>query len=164
MEFRFIFSQYSSTIGSFIYPGTENELVQKSSDTYLIGRNFQLKYTHSSLLPYVDDDINPIGNEITLQYNYEMNKFNPESNYEVEDGILKPLYDNFNFHRVELNWKMHVGLWKGHTINSTFRAGSILGPAQPDFFDFYLAVLRLECKFISFYALSGNEVGWLNLT
>ncbi len=163
LEFRFIFSQYSSTIGSFIYPGTENELVQKSSDTYLIGRNFQLKYTHSSLLPYVDDDINPIGNEITLQYNYEMNKFNPESNYEVEDGILKPLYDNFNFHRVELNWKMHVGLWKGHTINSTFRAGSILGPAQPDFFDFYLGGL-VGMKSYPFYALSGNEVGWLNLT
>ncbi len=163
LEFRFIFSQYSSTIGSFIYPGTTNELVQKSTDTYLIGRNFQLKYTHKMYLPYVDDDINPIGREITLQYNYEMNKFNPESNYEVEDGILKPLYDNFNFHRLELNWQEHIGLGKGHTVSSTLRAGSVLGPAVPDFFDFYLGGL-IGMKSYPFYALSGNEVGWLNFT
>ncbi|RJP74254.1 MAG: biopolymer transporter Tol [Ignavibacteriales bacterium] len=163
LEFRFIFSQYSSTIGSFIYPGTTNELVQKSTDTYLIGRNFQLKYTHKMYLPYIDDDINPIGREITLQYNYEMNKFNPESNYEVEDGILKPLYDNFNFHRLELNWQEHVGLGEGHTINGILRAGTVLGAAVPDFFDYYLGGL-IGMKSYPFYALSGNEIGWLNLT
>ncbi len=163
LEFRFIFSQYSSTIGSFIYPGTTNELVQKSTDTYLIGRNFQLKYTHKMYLPYIDDDINPIGREITLQYNYEMNKFNPESNYEVEDGILKPLYDNFNFHRLELNWQEHVGLGNGHTINGIIRAGTVLGAAVPDFFDYYLGGL-IGMKSYPFYALSGNEIGWLNLT
>jgi hypothetical protein len=114
-------------------------------------------------LPYVDDDINPIGREITLQYNYEMNKFNPESNYEVEDGILKPLYDNFNFHRLELNWQEHIGLGKGHTVNSTLRAGSVLGSAVPDFFDFYLGGL-IGMKSYPFYALSGNEIGWLNFT
>lgn len=164
LEFRFIFSQYSSTIGSFIYPGSDPpQLVQKSSDTYLIGRNLQIKYTHSVWLPYIDDDINPVGREVNLQYNYEFNEFNPESNYEVADGILKPIYNHYNFHRVELNWKECIPLWKSNTISAQFRAASILGNTVPDFFDYYLGGL-IGMKSYPFYAISGNRVGWLNLT
>lgn len=162
LEFRFIFSRYQSTIGSFILPDS-SDVYPKTSDTYLIGRNFQLTYRHQTLLPYIDSDINPIGRDIELRYNYELNKFNPDNNYEVVDGMLKPLYDNFNFHRVELNWKEYFPLGKGHSISSHFRAGSILGGIVPDFFDFYLGGL-IGMKSYPYYAVSGNEVGWLKLT
>src|SRR5690606_12364994 len=97
LEFRFIFSRYSAALGSFIVPNI-NQLYPTTNDTYLIGRNFQLKYTLDALVPYVDSEINPIGAQVELTYNYESNKFNEDGEYVVEDGILKPQYKDFNFH------------------------------------------------------------------
>ncbi|MCU7492053.1 MAG: biopolymer transporter Tol [Ignavibacteria bacterium] len=165
LEFRFIYSTYTSTLGSFTLPTRPDELYQKTKDTYLIGRNFQIKYHHELLLPYIDSDINPVGSEIDLQYNYEMNKFNLHNNFTVEDGILKSAYDNFDFNRLELNVKEHIPLWKGHTLTAQFRGASILSRMADttDFFDYYLGGL-IGMKSYPFYAVSGKHLGWLNLT
>ena len=162
LEFRFIFSQYTASLGSFLLPN-DNGLYPTTNDTYLIGRNLQIKYSLDALLPYVDDEINPVGAQLDVTYNYEFNKFNSEGEYLVEDGILKPKYSDFNFHRVELNSKLHFPLWENHTLTLRLRGGTILGPAVPDFFDFYLGGL-IGMKAYPFYAVSGNEIAWANLT
>jgi Tol biopolymer transport system component len=162
IEFRFIFSQYQATIGSFIIP-LINELYSTTHDTYLIGRNFQVKYTFDGLLPYVDAEINPVGVEADLTYNYEFNKYNEDGEYEAVDGILKPSYKDFNFHRLELNSKIHIPTFERHTVTAQVRAGTIFGPTVPDFFDYYLGGL-VGMRAYPFYAISGNEVLWLNLT
>lgn len=162
LEFRFIFSRYTAELAGFVIP-QNNVLYPTTNDTYLIGRNFQVTYTIEQMLPYKDADINPIGFNAELRYNYELNKFNNEGNYTVEDGILKPQYNNYNFHKLELNSKLHFPLWAKHTLTAQLRAGTIFGPKVPDFFDFYLGGL-IGMKAYPFYALSGNEVGWLNLT
>jgi len=161
LEFRFIFSRYSAALGSFILP--DNTLYPTTDDTYLIGRNFQLKYSFNLEAPYRHSDINPRGGQLDLTYNYELNKFNEDGEYVVEDGLLKPQYDNFNFHRLELNSRIHFSLWADHVLTAQVRAGTIFGPPQPDFFDFYLGGL-IGMKAYPFYAISGNELGWLNLT
>jgi Tol biopolymer transport system component len=162
LEFRFIYSQYSAAIGSFIFPNSST-LYPSSSDEYFIGRNFQLTYTHNSIYPSTDRDINPVGFQIEAKYNFESNKYNPESEYEVEDGVLIPVYKNYNFHRVELNLGNSFSIFDSHTLSSRFRAASILGPTLPDFFDFYLGGL-VGMKSYPFYAVSGNELLWVNLT
>jgi len=162
LELRFIFSQYSASLGSFLLPN-DNGLYPTTNDTYLIGRNFQFKYSLDALVPYVDAEINPVGIKLDLQYNYEFNEFNNEGSYVVEDGLLKPKYNHFNFHRLELNSKIHFPLWGYHTLTLGLRGGTILGPAVPDFFDFYLGGL-IGMKAYPFYAISGNELTWVNLT
>ncbi len=162
LELRFIYSQYTATLGSFKIPN-EPVLYPTTDDKYFIGRNIQLKYNHKNLIPTTDTDINPIGREVELTYNYEFNKFNDEGNYKIEDGLLLPVYNNFRFHRVELLWKEYIAVMKDHTLNATFRAASILGHAVPDFFDFYLGGL-IGMKSYPFYSISGNELGWFNLT
>ncbi|RPI70718.1 MAG: hypothetical protein EHM47_11625 [Ignavibacteriales bacterium] len=162
LEFRFIFSRYSAALGAFFLPNSLG-LYPTTDDTYLIGRNFQLKYTLDALLHYRDADINPVGVQLSLIYNYEMNKFNSDAEYVVEDGLLKPSYNDFNFHRLELNSKLHLPLWADHTLTAQLRGGSILGPEVPDFFDFYLGGL-IGMKSYPFYAVSGNEIAWVNLT
>ncbi|MCB9259344.1 MAG: PD40 domain-containing protein [Ignavibacteriales bacterium] len=162
LEFRFIYSQYSAAIGSFIFPGSTT-LYPSSSDDYFIGRNLQLTYTHNAVYPNVDRDINPIGMQIELKYNYEMNQYNPESEYEVENGVLVPVYRDYNFHRVELNFGNFYQVFDDHTLSAKLRLGTILGPQVPDFFDFYLGGL-VGMKGYPFYAVSGNELAWLNLT
>ncbi|MFC2136094.1 biopolymer transporter Tol [Bacteroidota bacterium] len=163
LEFRFVFSEYTATLGSFIIPESGNTLYPKSDDTYFIGRSLQMKYTHDYILPTLDTDINPVGRNVELHYTYEFNKYNPNSEYEVEGGILQPVYQNFNFHKLELNWEEYMQVVRDHTFNIHFRAGSILGPEVPDFFDFYLGGL-IGMKSYPFYAVNGNEIGWINLS
>ncbi|MDH7603475.1 MAG: biopolymer transporter Tol [Melioribacter sp.] len=162
LEFRFVLSSYTATLGSFIFPNT-NILYPTTNDTYFIGRDLQIKYVHDGIKPTVDSDINPIGRKIEFKYDYEFNRYNPDGEYTVEDGMLKPKYKNFNFHRIELNWKEFFEIQKDHTLTTQFRIASILGPTVPDFFDFYLGGL-IGMKSYPFYSISGNELSWLNLT
>lgn len=162
LEFRFIFSRYSAELAAFIIP-QNNILYPTTNDIYLIGRNFQLSYSVEQMLPHKDAEINPIGFKADIKYNFESNKFNNEGNYVVEDGILKPQYNTYNFHKLELNSQAHFPLWAKHTLTAQLRAGTIFGPQVPDFFDFYLGGL-IGMKAYPFYAISGNEIGWLNLT
>jgi Tol biopolymer transport system component len=162
LEFRFIFSRYTANLSSFLLPDKKT-LYPSSNDTYLIGRNFQIKYTLDAEAPYIDSDINPVGTHLELQYNYEFNKFNPDGKYTVVDGILQPDYTNFNFHRVELNLQSHYPITHTQTISARVRAGAILGPSQPDFFDYFLGGL-IGMREYPFYSISGNKVAWLNLT
>lgn len=162
IEFRFIFSQYSASIGSFVFPNSQ-VLYPSSSDNYFIGRNFQLAYNYSSYFPTIDTDINPVGISLETKYNYENNKYNPESEYEVKNGVLIPVYNNYAFHKIEINFTNHFSVFKDHTFSTRIRAASILGAAVPDFFDFYLGGL-IGMKSYPFYSISGNELAWLNLT
>ncbi len=164
LEFRYIFSRYSADLGSFIIPLYEPPtLYPATSDTYLIGSNFQLKYTLDMIEPSVDEEINPVGMNLDLTYNYELNKFNPEGNYSYSNGILTPIYNNYNFSRLELNSKIHFPLWHRQTLTTQLRLGTIFGPQVPEFFDFYLGGI-IGMKAYPFYAVSGNRVGWLNVT
>ncbi|PID59820.1 MAG: biopolymer transporter Tol [Ignavibacteriae bacterium] len=162
LELRFIYSKYTAAIGSFLL-ADKKTLYPSSSDDYFLGRNLQLTYSFRSIYPNVDADINPLGLEIEAKYNYEFNKYNNDSEYKYEDGVLVPLYNNFNFHKVELNLKNHMYIIKDHTLSTYLRVGSILGKTVPDFFDFYLGGL-VGMKSYPFYAVSGNELAWLNLT
>ncbi|MBK8945674.1 MAG: PD40 domain-containing protein [Ignavibacteriae bacterium] len=162
LEFRFIYSQYSAAIESFVFPNTTT-LYPSSSDNYFIGKNLQLTYSFNSIYPTTDSDINPVGIEVEAKYNYEMNKYNPDGEYDIKNGVLVPIYKNFSFHRLELNLKNYFQIYDEHTLSARFRLGTILGPQVPDFFDFYLGGL-IGMKGYPFYAISGNELAWINLT
>ena len=163
LQFKFAYSTYTATIGSFILPDQNNTLYPTFNDNYFIGRNFETRYTWKAILPSKDNEINPVGFSIDLAYNYEFNKYNESGSYEAVDGILKPKFSNFNFHRLELKSGLYLPVFDSHTINASFRVGSILGPPVPDFFDFYLGGL-IGMKAYPFYAVSGNEVAWFDLT
>ena len=164
LELRFIYSRYSAMLGSFVVAvNDQNVLSPATDDTYLIGKNIQLKYSVKNHTPNVDEEINPEGYSFDLLYNYEFNEFNKDNEYKIEAGIWKPQYKNFNFHRLEINSQYHLATFDHHTFSARVRMGTIFGPQMPDFFDFYLGGM-IGMKAYPFYAISGNEVGWLNLT
>ncbi|MEW5843751.1 MAG: biopolymer transporter Tol [Bacteroidota bacterium] len=162
LEMRFIYSSYTATLGSFIFPNTAI-LYPTTDDTYLIGRDFQVKYNHEGIKPTTDSDINPVGRKVEVKYDYESNRYNPDGNYEVSDGYLVPVYQNFDFSRLEVNWKEYIQVFKDNTLNFQLRVAGILGKTVPDFFDFYLGGL-IGMKSYPFYSVSGNKLGWLNVT
>jgi len=164
LEFRYIFSRYSDDLSSFIVPNSDPaELYPATNDFYFIGNVFQLKYTLDMTKPAVDDEINPIGTLVDLNYNYELNKFNPYGNYTVVNGILEPVYNNYDFHRLELNTEIRFPVFESSTLTTKLRLGNIFGPTVPDFFDFYLGGI-VGMKAYPFYAVSGNKIGWFDLT
>ncbi len=155
LELRYTYSSYTAGIGSFISP-IDQSLSPKFYDTYLVGSNFQLKYDFLARKIYIDSDINPLGFSSTLKYNYEMNQFNPDGEYTIEDGVLKPDYKDFNFHKIETTLEYGLDLYKKNSLNFKLRGGTIFGPAVPDFFDFYIGGLT-GIRAYSFYSISGNE-------
>lgn len=163
LQLKYAYSSYTASLGSFFLPDEDNTLYPTTKDNYFNGNNIEAKYTWHAILPTKDDEINPIGIDLNLTYNYEFNNFNNEGNYEVVDGLLKPQYNKFNFHRLELKTGLYLPTFESHTFNTTLRFGTIFGPEQPDFFDFYLGGL-LGMKAYPFYAVSGNEIAWLNFT
>lgn len=157
MEFRFAHSRYTSIIETFLNPFT-SQFVPGSSDLYLIANDLSLLFTLNAIAPSRTSEINPVGRKIRLRVGRELNKFNGDGEYEITTTGLTPLYKTINFTRVELNWREHLPFFfKNQTITASFRAGTILGPAVDDFFDFYAGGL-IGMKGYPFYSLGGNEM------
>ena len=163
LELRYAHSRYTASIGSFILPA-RGDLVQAFSELYFIGNALSMTLTYERIAQSRTQEINPVGRKIRLRYDYEFNKFNPTSDYEVANGLLVPKYQSPTFHRVEVNWREHQRLpgWK-HTLSLQLRGGSILGGTVDDFFDFYIGGLA-GMKGYPFYSLGGNEFVYTNLT
>jgi Tol biopolymer transport system component len=164
LELRFIFSRYIATLASFVIETPDEAILYPTTDdTYFIGRDFRLSYNFEALKPTRDTDINPVGMKVDFTYDYEWNEFNNENEYMIEDGLLKPKYNDYNFHRLLIDGSLYFPLWSDHTLTVRLAGGSILGPAVPDFFDFYIGGL-IGFKAYPFYSLSGNEFTWMDLT
>jgi hypothetical protein len=168
IKLGYTLSRYNANIGSFINPNELNPaaaVIPAFRSTYLIGNTFSLQLRHNGIVPNLERDINPTGRTIALNYSLELNKFNPNGNFEINNsGEVVPLYTQFNFSRLELAWDEHLPfLFPMHTLSVSVRAGSILGPSVDSFFDFYAGGIA-GMKGYPFYALGGNKVGTVNLT
>ncbi len=153
----FTLSRYSAEVKSFMIPETKT-LVPSSDDVYFIGRVFYLNFSFRDIYPRRNSDINPVGRKFNLRLNYELNKLNPDGTYELKDGFLVPVYKNFNFLRIELNWNEYIKLpINEHTFGLILRYGNIVGKPVDEFLNFYIGGL-IGMRGYSFYSLGGNEV------
>ena len=156
-ELRYAHSRYTSIIDNFINPET-NTLMTGSSDLYLIANTLTLSFSLDHILQSRTDAINPTGRRVLLRIGQEWNLFNGDGEYEVTSTGLQPVYKDVDFQRIELQWREHLPLFfTSHTLTATFRAGTIVGPAVDEFFDFYASGL-LGMKGYPFYAMGGNEM------
>ncbi len=163
LRLGFTLSRYNADIGTFVNPN-DNTQYPSFRTTYLIANTWSAQVRHVDIMPSREREINPVGRVATLRYAYERNRFNPNGDYEVRNGFLVPIYTPFNFHRVELQWNEYIPLPVArHTVGFAFRAGSILGGAVDDFFDFYAGGFT-GMRGYPFYALGGNEIASLNIS
>ncbi len=161
-------SRYNANIGSFINPNEQNPaaaVVPAFRSAYLIGNTIFLQLHHNGIVPNLERDINPTGRTISLNYSLELNKFNPNGNFVVNDaGEVVPIYTEFDFSRLELSWNEHLPFFfPKHTVTVSVRAGGILGKPVDSFFDFYGGGIA-GMKGYPFYALGGNRIATVNLT
>ena len=161
LKLAYTLSRYNADVGSFLIPsvgvspGFRNE--------YLIGNTFSAHLRHESIHLTVDKDINPVGRTISLRYTYESDKFNPESEYEIENGLLVPQYTNPQFQRLEASWNEHLAMpFKRHTLTLSLRRNTSFNKRLDDFFDFYVGGFT-GMRGYPFYALGGSEVATASL-
>jgi Tol biopolymer transport system component len=160
LKLGYALSRYNADIGSFLVPGVG--VSAGFRNLYLIGNTLSAQLVHDGIALTVDRAINPVGRAFTLRYAYEFNKFNPEGEYTIENGVLVPQYVNPSFHRVELLWNEHVALpFPKHTLSVSVRRASTLGKQVDDFFDFYAGGF-IGMRGYPFYALGGNDIAVLS--
>lgn len=162
MRAGFTYSSYSSKLSTFVIPSI-NRQVSASSTNYFTGRDLSLAYSYSSFLPNKNDDINPIGRYFRLKYDYEINDLNPELVID-DQGNVTEAFEKAKFHRLEGDLLQGFGLFNNtHSISLRLRGGTIFGPQQDNFFDFYATGFP-NMKGYPFYALGGNRYATANLT
>lgn len=161
LQFKTVYSRYSADLSSFLLPG--NILYPATFEIYLRGWTFNLIYNFENILLKKDNDINPLGTRLNLNFEYSTNDFNPETYYDENEGALLTKYGKTKYSRIELNLMQALKLpIDKHSLTIKTRAGTTLGPETDSFFDFYLGGL-IGMKSYPFYAISGNEIFHLNL-
>jgi Tol biopolymer transport system component len=156
----FTASRYSSKFDAFTIPQIGQ--IPSTSTNYFNGRDLSLTYTYNNFAFSKNDDINPIGRHIRLKYDYEFNYLNPTLVVNEQGNVVEE-FNSAKFHRIEGDWAESFGLFKDHSIGFNLKAGSILGPAQDNFFDFYVSGFP-GMKGYPFYAIGGNRYASANLT
>nr|HMT12393.1 biopolymer transporter Tol [Ignavibacteria bacterium] len=162
MRAGFTISKYSSKLSTFVIPSI-NRQVSASSTNYFTGRDLSLAYTYNEFLPNKNDDINPIGRYFRLKYDYEINDLNPELVID-DQGNVTEAFEKAKFHRLEGDLLQGFGLFNNsHSLSLRLRGGTIFGPRQDNFFDFYASGFP-NMKGYPFYAIGGNRYATANLT
>ncbi len=159
--------RYGADIGSFVNPnatpGDPSALISSFRNVYFIGNSFNARLAMDLIHPSVDRDINPVGRTVLLRYSYEIDKFNPEGEFDFSSGLPVPQYQRFVLHRGEFQWNEHLALpWKRHTLTVGLRTAGIIGKTADSFFDDYAGGV-LGMKGYPFYALGGNTIGTASL-
>jgi Tol biopolymer transport system component len=155
-------SRYSQDFGGWQHPIFG--WIPASTSTYFIGNTFSAKFKYDGILRTLDQDINPVGRLISLKYSYEINKFNPLDSITIVNGLPVPIYTNYNFYRLELNWAEHIALpLSKQTLTLGLNAAGILGHSVDEFFDYYAGGF-VGMRGYPFYAIGGNTAVSLNAT
>ncbi|MDT8323292.1 MAG: biopolymer transporter Tol, partial [Bacteroidota bacterium] len=163
LELGYTHNRYTSTIGQFRNPATDN-LVPATDNLYFVGNDISAVLRYRNLVPTRDREINPIGLRLTLFYNYEFNNFNPDGDFEFRNGILVPLYTDFNFQRFDLHAMVASRLpWLDHSLTLRLRGATILGDEVDDFFNYYAGGIT-GMQGYTYYALGGNELATAQVT
>jgi hypothetical protein len=163
LEFRYAHSRYTSLLDSFVFPAT-GALQPATSDLYLIGNTLTLTGTVDAIIPSRTSGVNPVGRRISVKLSYEFNKFAATDTagyrkYEIRNGYLEPLYDRFDYPRLELGWKEYLPFFfRNHTLVLSGKFGTIFGPPVDEYFDFYAGGL-VGMRGYPFYSISGNTMG-----
>ncbi len=165
VELRYAHSRYSSDIGSFQLVNPRSvDLVSSSSDLYLIANTIALQFKTKAIFPSRNMEINPVGRKASLKFTQEFNQYNGSGQYAVSStGLLRPVYDDVNFLRAELDWKEYLPFFfRNHTLNLSLKGGATIGPPADEFFNLYAGGL-VGMKGYSFYSIGGNELATVGL-
>jgi len=162
LRLGYSYSNYSYTVDAFGLPST-GATSRSFSETYFKANDFSLKYNYDYTYPNKNSDINPIGRNISLLFDYELSDINPT--LEVDDqGNQITNFEKRNLPKFYGTWSEGFGLFNNkHSLTLKLSGGTIFGPPVESFYDFYATGLP-GMKGYPFYSLGGGRMAVANLT
>lgn len=164
-EVAYRYSPYRVTTERFF--STEfQESIAESSSRYFIGKAVTGRVRSEILARHRHADVFEDGLKMQLDFETESGRL--LDRFDVEDGVLAPVYENDRVHRVTIDTyfgKRLPGnpLRAMHGASVRLRLSTILGSEVDSFYNDYAGGL-VGARGYPFYALGGNETAWLQLS
>ncbi|NNE71250.1 MAG: hypothetical protein HKN29_12920, partial [Rhodothermales bacterium] len=153
------YSPYRVTTEQF-FSKELSQTIPETSSRYFIGRSFRLKAYFEAMEPHRHMDVVPEG--IKIEASLEREKGRLLDKFDVDDGILTPVYSDDTVLRFTLDGRYSTRIIKQpqpHGLSARFRASLVLGGEVNDFYDDYVGGLT-GARGYPFYALGGNKTAW----
>lgn len=161
-ELTYRYSPYRVTTERFF--STEfQQSIDESSSRYFIGKALTGQLRSELLARHRHADVFADGLKLQLNYEYEIGRL--LDRFDVEDGVLAPVYENDKTHRVTFDGYFGKRLPGNpmnamHGLSLRFRSSAIVGPDVDSFYNDYVGGL-IGARGYPFYALGGNETFWV---
>lgn len=153
LELGIGYSPYSVSTESF-FSEEFQEQIPGSTSEYFRGSKYSISYVADLTLPTRHADIAPTGVRTSLAYRYEPGRLLQD--FEVDDGLLSPVYSRDFNHSIEFNNRVGFSLHQETTALLTTRAFSYLNKPENYFYMDYTGGL-IGMRSYPFFALGGRQ-------
>lgn len=147
------YSPYSVSTESF-FSEEFQEQIPGSTSEYFKGSKYSLSYVADLTLPTRHADIAPKGILTSLSYRFEPGRLLQD--FEVNDGLLSPVYSRDLNHSIEFNYRVGFSLLDETTAIFTTRGFSYLNKPDNYFYMDYAGGL-VGMRSYPFFALGGRQ-------
>lgn len=151
------YSPYSVSTDGFLSEELQQFIPGSTSD-YFKGNTISASYIAELIEPSRNRDITPIGIKGQLTYRYQPSRLLNE--FEVNDGILSPVYDKISNHSLELKFRHGFSLRGDDAAMITTRAFSYLNKPDDYFYLDYIGGLT-GLRSYPFFAVGGQRTAFL---
>ncbi len=159
LELGFQYTPYQVTVNPF-FSREFKQVLAASTSQYYIGRGLNATYYLNTDVYHVHDDVAPLGFRGYARYSYQPAEL--LDNYKLEDGLLIPVYQNFQNQSVEVRGRYGFKLGNQFlSLNSRFF--SYLNTQDEYFFLDYIGGL-IGMRSYSFFALGGSTTAFSTLS
>lgn len=153
LELGIGYSPYSVSTESF-FSEEFQEQIPGSTSEYFKGSKYSISYVADLTLPTRHADIAAKGLYTSLSYRFEPGRLLQD--FEVEDGLLSPVYSRDLNHSVEFNNRIGFSLYEETTAMLTTRGFSYLNKPDQYFYMDYTGGL-VGMRSYPFFALGGRQ-------
>lgn len=160
LELGLSYSPYRVSTDNF-YSRELQGFVTGSSEEYYKGTRLSAAYTFDYYRFSTDGDIAPVGLKGYMRYQYEPSKLLSE--YEIKDGALSPVYDNFKNHSAELHVRYGFRAAGGQAFQARVRGFSYFNDPGDSFFTDYVGGF-MGMRSYPYFALGGNTTAFTSLS
>lgn len=153
LELGIGYSPYRVSTDSF-FSEEFQEQIPGSTSEYFKGSKYSISYVADLTLPTRHADIAPRGVLTSIAYRFEPGRL--LQNFEVNDGILSPVYSRDFNHSIEFNNRVGFNLFEETTAVLTTRGYSFLNKPDDFFYMDYTGGL-VGMRSYPFFALGGRQ-------
>ncbi|MDG5767341.1 hypothetical protein QA596_07690 [Balneolales bacterium ANBcel1] len=159
LELGYYYSPYRVSTESF-YSREFRQEVAGSTSRYYIGSTWSAAWMFDFSLPDRHGDIAPLGWRGLIRYRYEPSEL--LDSYDIRDGTLIPVYDNFNNHSVEIDLRAGTVLRQQRLSLRTRFFSYFEGPDEFFYLDYIGGMIGMRSY--PYFALGGTTTAFTQLS